>query len=150
MSELITAIEVLEEKITTLQERVWELEEENEKLEAYAKAKAWSRPREIEEIALPVPRLQIQLIENSEWDWDWFYSLVYRHTTGELLAVPMGETNSSGSHKNELQSLSFEDVMFALPFRDGVHIRRDAAQLNLEAYALVRGKAFELPKIEDC
>ena len=128
------------------QNKIWDLEEKLKRAESWANQKAWSRHRDAESLDLPVPRLQIELTIESDWCHVWFYSLVYKHTTGDIMAIPMGETTSKGGHGN-FKFDSVKDAQFQLPFRDGVHIRRDAHHLNLPAYAIWKDKIFKLEEI---
>ena len=153
-------IERYEEQIEELKSKVYVLEESLERSEAYADAKAYCRPRalkgqELKQLQnLPVPRLQIKLITHSEYEYEWLYALVYRHTTdgfeGEdrLTMIPMGRTVSSGGHIHDRYD-SVDEMLRSLPFRDGTHIRRDAAQLNLPAYGIAEGYIHQLPVIEE-
>lgn len=133
--------------VESLQEKIHDLEEKLEKAEWWANAKAWSHPRVEEESDLPVPRLQIKLTIVSEWKHYWFYTMVYRHTLGHLISIPMGETTTEGGHSHFVFETK-EDAHRWIPFRDGTHIRRDSHQLKLPAYAVHGGKAFLLDPIE--
>lgn len=148
MSESIDKlVDRYESIIETMQEKIDDLEEKLEKAEWWANAKAWSHPREEEESDLPVPRLQIKLTIISEWEYHWFYTMVYRHTLGHLVSVPMGGTTSHGGHAY-FKFETKEDAHNAIPFGDGTHIRRDSYQLKLPAYAVHEGKSFLLDPIE--
>lgn len=84
---------------------------------------------------LPVPRLEIRCKPIYEGRWsaqDWVYSLVYRHTLGHLVFVPLGATKRTGSSP-DTPPPGLDD----LPRRDGVHIRHDAAMLRLRAFLIV-------------
>ena len=150
-------IERYEEQIEDLEDKIYGLEERLERAECWANERRWDRPRvvplsEIEHLSkLPVPRLQIELTILSESKHSWFYSMVYQATcddiTETLTFIPMGQTTSTGGHRYDKYD-SLEEMMAALPFRDGVNIRRDAAHLNLPAYAITEGFIWELPPIE--
>jgi hypothetical protein len=150
-------IDRYESQIEELESKIYKLEKKLERAEFWADGVAWDRPRrvdlaDVEHLAsLPVPRLQIELTIKSESCHSWFYSLVYLHTTGDidksLEFIPMGQTKSNGGHKYSRYD-SLDERMKSLPFRDGVHIRRDAAQLNLPAYAIAEGYIWQLPPIE--
>ncbi|MEM7772401.1 MAG: hypothetical protein AAF327_18045 [Cyanobacteria bacterium P01_A01_bin.37] len=146
------AIETLGEKIEEQQDRIWQLEEQLEDAQIIAKVKGWANHGTVDDediaLELPIPRLQIKLTQHSENHRSWFYVLVYEHTTMDIVAVPMGETVSKGSFANQIINVSNKDeVLKILPFRDGVHIRRDASHLKLPAFAIVDGKAYELEAI---
>lgn len=148
MSESVEKlIERYEAIIEDLQSKVDELEGRLERSENYSHAKAFYQPRKIDEVpGIPVPRLQIMLTRHSDYHWNWLSVLVYRHTMGDIVGVPMGETDSRGGHRYD----TFEtpkDVEMSLPRRDGVDIRRDSAQLNIPAYAVVDGHYHPLTPI---
>ena len=145
-NKLQSMIDRYESIIETMQEKIWDLEHRLERAEGWADQTSWCRHKPAERLGLPVPRLQIELTIKSESHHIWLYSLVYEFTTGEIIAVPMGETSSRGGHRS-FKFDSTEDACREIPYRDGVHIRRDAWQLNLPAYAIAQGKNFELKPI---
>lgn len=147
-NKLQAMIDRYETTIEEKQEQIWDLEHKLESANAWADLTSWNRPRLAEALDLPVPRLQIELTIKNESHHIWFYSLVYRFTTGEIMAVPMGETNSRGGH-NHFRFDTVEDAHREIPFREGTHIRRDAWQLNLPAYAIAQGKSFKLNPIPE-
>lgn len=147
MSRIEDAIERYEALVEEKDSKIDELERKLEEVEWWANERSWSRHRDEEESDLPVPRLQIKLTKESESKYRWFYSLVYRHAMGSLSSVPMGETVSTGRH-SFFKFETVEDAHREIPYRDGVHIRRDAAQLKLPAYAVFQGKAIQLEPIE--
>ena len=148
MSRIEDAIERYESLIEEKDTHISDLEEQVEQLEYWANERSWSRHRKGEDLNLPVPRLQIELKVVSEFKYNWFYSLVYTHTTGDIVLVPMGETTTSGTFKH-FKVETAEDAMRELPFRDGVHIRRDSYQLSLPAFALINGISYPLDSITD-
>lgn len=82
-----------------------------------------------------VPRLQIKCV-NISGDYtetEWKYELVYRHFTNEISYVSMGNTKRE-TGKTEIPLN--EDGTLDLPFRDGAHIKHDAIQMNLPAFAI--------------
>ena len=145
-------IERYEKQIESLQDKIFNLEDALDKAENWANQKAWARhrahvPQELTK-DLPVPRLEIRLTEESSFQWNWFYCIVYRHTTKELFEIPMGETISHGRHRYDSFE-SKEKAQNSLPSRDGVHIRRDAWQLDLPAFVVAQGKTWKLEEISD-
>lgn len=135
---LAKVIENLQEQIEAKDEKIDQLESELEKANYLADKNAFFRPRTLPESDLPVPRLQIELIIHDEYRHEWFYVMVYRHTLGHLVGIPMGGTISNGGHKYDEYD-SKEAMHRSLPFRDGVHIRKDSTSLNLPAYAIAPG-----------
>ncbi len=153
MSEAVEKlVKRYEGQIEDLQEKVDNLERALEKAEGWANTRAWSRhrPHQRNDLTegLPVPRLEISLKEESDWEWIWSYYLVYRHTTLEILDIPMGETVSRGGHRHD-KFKDQESAQSSLPFRDGVHIRRDAAHLNFPAFVIAQGNAWPLEPLHD-
>lgn len=146
--KLESMIDRYESIIEQMQEKIYDLEDRLDKAEGWANQASWCRHRLAKPSDLPVPRLQIELTIKNESHHIWFYSLVYKFTTGEILSVPMGETVSRGGH-NHFRFDSVEDAHREIPFRDGTHIRRDAWQLNMPAYAIAQGKTFPLTPIAD-
>lgn len=133
-----TAINHLEELLQTKDDRIEELETElsdaNDKLE---RNHDWSHHRDPEnpDPRLPVPRLEIRAI-NESGDWacfTWQYALIYKHLLDHLIAVPIGETGSSGSRGN---APVWPDGRIILPFRDGAHIAHDTMHLGIPAFAI--------------
>lgn len=96
----------------------------------------WSRHKSLKENPdnLPVPRLEMRWEQLSDDGYiqRWSYCLIYRHTLGHLIAVPLGETRTQGGrgeppiHAGKLQT----------PFRDGVHICNDTMQLGIPAFGI--------------
>jgi hypothetical protein len=129
----------LQRQLEKKDERIEDLESKLEKAERWADCENIFRPRQdLSESELPVPRLQIELAIHSDYEHQWLYTLVYRHTLGELVGIPFGQTISKGGHRYDRYE-SREEMEAALPYRDGVHIRRDATSLNLPAYAIAPG-----------
>lgn len=148
VSKVEELLERLEEQLQAKDEEIWKLREKVEMLQTWRDADPtyWADHRDAEDLGLPVPRLQIELKIVSPSEYRWFYSLVYRHTTLKLMMVPMGETISRGGHRH-FKVENVEDAQRELPFRNGVHIRRDSAHLNLPAYAIIEGQFYELEPI---
>ncbi|KAF6630537.1 hypothetical protein H6F38_13985 [Paenibacillus sp. EKM208P] len=82
-----------------------------------------------------LPRLQIKCVNISS-DYritEWKYELVYKHFDNDIAYVSLGSTKrETGRTEIPLN----EDGTLDLPFRDGVHIKHDAIQLNLPAFAI--------------
>jgi hypothetical protein len=132
-------LDSLQRQLEKKEERIEDLESKLEKAERWADCENIFRPRQdLRECELPVPRLQIELTIYSGYEHQWLYMLVYRHTMGGLTGMPLGQTVSKGGHRHDRYD-SQKDMEAALPYRDGVHIRRDATSLNLPAYAIVPG-----------
>jgi hypothetical protein len=130
--------------IDRINQVICDLEEENDLLSR----KPWTHHRKLDNNqTLPVPRLQITLTEHNPEYWEWLYIMVYQHADGVFVGVPIDKTESTGGHKFE-DLESEQGVLFSLPYRSGYYIRRDSAQLNLPAYAVVRGRSYLLEKIE--
>lgn len=125
-----------------LEGRISELEEKLESAETSARFNSdvekwfWTRHREDwPDRGLPVPRLEMLWTDMSgTWSrMEALYVLVYRHWgTDKLMAVPMGLTRRDGGGGRPVTPSRGVDT----PFRDGAHIRHDAAQLGLPAYAV--------------
>lgn len=100
---------------------------------------------EINPPLLPVPRLQITYEtidrDNDGYTAKWLYSLIYKHTLGDVIQIPLGCTRTDG-YGEKLPRVG------ELPYRDGVHIRRDMIQLNLPAYSIVNGEYQKLDPID--
>jgi hypothetical protein len=99
----------------------------------------WQRERhDWPERGLPVPRLELVWTASYEHGWkrrEALYVLVYRHYSDDkLVARPLGLTRVDGGLGGPpVNRAGCVDT----PFREGVHIRADAAQLNLPAFAVV-------------
>lgn len=96
----------------------------------------WTIPGELtddENLSLPMPRMEVRWTplddENCNWQCD--YRLVYRHFLGHIAYTMMGRTTSRGASRSPVT-----DGYVGMPFRDGAHIRSDAAQFGLPAYAI--------------
>lgn len=82
-----------------------------------------------------IPRLQIECI-NVSGDYTeqlWRYELVYKHFTGDIVKVLMGQTERKTGRS---QPPIDENGKLDLPLRDGTHIKHDAINLKLPAYAI--------------
>jgi hypothetical protein len=81
---------------------------------------------------LPVPRLELRWKYKGGENWVCNYCLVYKHTLGNIVFVPMGKTEITTGTEGYPVRGGFHD----LPFREGVHITNDSDQLNLPAFAV--------------
>lgn len=143
----MTAIERLEEALDEKDARITMLEEELRTLKDESERTwLWARHFKIEDDkTLPVPRLEIRCRNLDDWyNWEWHYGLVYRHMLGDCIFVPLGHTTCNGGGHPPLDSQGNPN----LPFRDGVHIRKDARQLNLPAYCLLEGQSTVIDTTE--
>ena len=143
----------LTEILTKLAAKSERLEAENERLQAELTAHenvaswSWARHRIVRAddypAELPIPRLQLEIIELDErgYNWAWRYELIYRHYSGELIAVPLGLTRTSGPRE--------ESDEIGEPWRESFHIRSDAAQLGLRAFKVHGDRWAELSSLED-
>jgi hypothetical protein len=100
----------------------------------------WQRERhDWPERGLPVPRLELVWTANEEGNWkcrEALYVLVYRHfSDNKLVARPLGLTRVEGGLGGP--PVNAHDGRVDTPLREGVHIRADAAQLGLPAFAVV-------------
>lgn len=131
------AIERLEQLLDEKSERIEELESELQELKDDSEADwKWARHTTLKENPenLPVPRLEIRWQKLSEDGYlsQWDYALIYKHTLGNLVRIPLGQTKTQGGngkppiHLGEIRT----------PFRDGVHICQDSEQLKLPAFAI--------------
>jgi len=135
----------LEELLDQKDAEIERLSDELEKAEDYRDRDwDWCRHREVKgKQTLPVPRMEIECVPHEPGSWhnyDWRYSLIYRHTCDHHVAVPMGSTTCRGGSN---VSPIFRDKI-STPFRDGVHIVNDAAQMNLPAFAICDGRTWKL------
>lgn len=124
--------ELLDQKDARIEELETELEEKERNADS-AKWE-WARHRTLKDDGgLPVPRLEIRYVSLSEDDYQgaWEYGLIYRHTLGDIVYVPLGYTTTQGGRNVE----PVGTPMYT-PFREGVRIVNDAKQLNLPAFAI--------------
>lgn len=136
MTEIERLMELLEEKdqkIAELEGDVREATEKEEERQRWAET-FWTRHVKLEDDGgLPVPRLEIRWerddVARSGYQWRANYNLVYRHFLGDIIAVPLGRTMVGCEHP-------VRNGKIDTPFRDGAHIRHDAAQLGLPAYSV--------------
>ena len=127
-------------KIEGLQERVCELEESLERNWDWAAHKRFVK----DPYNLPVPRLQIVAEPSMRYGWveeTWTYSLVYKHFTGDIMFVPLGQTKRTGG-RDEKPDIN------DLPFRDGAHIRYECFTLKMPAFSIVEDRIVELEPYE--
>lgn len=129
-------IEILEDRVAELEEQL----EEAERKADYAEAVEdwyWCRPRyEWPDRGLPVPRLEIcWRMKGENWrSREALYVLVYRHYSDDKVrAKPLGLTRVDGGDGSPPVRMGEVET----PFREGVHLRVDAAHLKLPAFAVV-------------
>lgn len=94
------------------------------------------------EQALPVPRLEI-VWQTRHGDWvecEAAYRLVYRHFLGHIVTLPIGLTRRSGGPGDR----PVRGGVVETPYREGSHIRHDAAHLGLPAFAICEGTVTPL------
>ena len=138
----MTAIERLEEllnerdsTIDDLRRRVEEMEEQKNDL-----AWRWARHEIVsDDLALPVPRLEIRCDSPGEYSHSCLYSMVYRHLLGHIIRVPLGQTVMNGSYARGVTDLAWH-----MPYREGAHIKSDAVQFGLPAFVVMDGKIQEI------
>jgi len=130
-----------------LNERINELENELEKkLRAENDAKyvdSW-RWRDIRKVSitenngLPIPRLELRwrALDGDNAICD--YLLVQRHYLGHLIATPLSSTKVGGGGSREYCA------RLDTPFRDGAHIKHDAAHFKLPAFVCFEAQHREL------
>ena len=96
---------------------------------------------------MPFPRLEMRMIRRSKDNWysiEWIYGFVYKHYSdlynNMLRFIPLSLTTSEGGRdtfESRLQNGKLE-----LPYRDGAHIRSEAALFNLRAFIVCREKGI--------
>ena len=116
-----------------------------EELENIIDGRTWgwtihAKVSEVENMSLPVPRLEMRWRELDDWGYNWEarYRLVYRHFLSHLVAVPLGNTKRGG----DSPPMTNENV--DLPIRDGAHIKHDAKLLNLPAFVIYGSKVHQI------
>jgi hypothetical protein len=133
--EKLDIIEKQENEIYEKDCRIEELETELEEIKNINKNK-WQHHILFEDVELikdlPVPRIQMNF-ETDGYNNKWVYGLVIKPfwfqwdgLENKLLMIPISRTTGTGK-----RSPSEEDK---LPFRDGLHVKYDAKELNLPAY----------------
>lgn len=99
---------------------------------------------------LPIPRLEMEWKKDGE-TWQTatcFYHLIYRHTIGHVVGVPMGNTTSrGGSDISPASRKMYKDAIYT-PFRDGVHIARDSESLNLPAFVICEDRIDRISMVD--
>jgi hypothetical protein len=131
---------MLQEVLKRLDERDDELERVKDKLRGFEQDDRWRREwvrnswtihQDVEELGLPVPRLQFRWLEAGARRWACYYELVYRHLLGDVIGVPLGYTTVTCRQTPELSNGNLD-----MPFRDSAHAKSDAEQLGLEIYVV--------------
>jgi hypothetical protein len=90
---------------------------------------------------LPVPRLELTIVQDDQGDLTWYYRLIYRVYDGDVVSVPLGHTRSRSRGRGSPRQ---DDGHLELPFRDGVHIHHDMAHLGLPAFIVWKEHAEQL------
>ena len=137
IERLETLLDEKDIEITKLQKDLDKLKDDSKRIWE------WARHTQLDADIndLPLPRLEIRCENLGDWyNWQWTYSLVYKHVTETVVFVPLGSTKCGGSGRMPLDFEGKPD----LPFREGVHIRYDAKNMNLPAFAIFEGQTFPL------
>lgn len=139
--------------VSRVNSRVEELEQENEKLQSEIYnlkdeseyAWSWARHFKIDEDKkVPVPRLEIRYHDLGGWyNYTATYGIVYRHLTGYIEFVPLGQTKIGGHGEKP-----FYNGKPRLPFRDGAHIQSEMKQFGLPAYSYMDGVFYQIKQGE--
>lgn len=138
----MTAEERLAQLLDEKEAELTKLREELFSVRSYIKGKSfgWMEHRQLPDDyypELPVPRLQFSYVVKG-WELVCTYELVYRHLLGYQLAIPLGQTTTTGREKNwpfVARGPGNPDEIF-LPYRDAAHINSDRKALGLPAYAV--------------
>ena len=124
--KLADQLEEAEDKVRDLEEQI----EHRERMENWT----WCFHSKMEDDdGLPLPRLEIRLIEDKVdgYNHRWDYAMIYKHYTGSIIKVPLGQTRTDGIDLVKL----CEDGL-TTPFRDGVHLAFDSGNLGLPAFVI--------------
>jgi len=123
-----TAIEILESVINDKDQQIEELEAKLEKLEGQTTLRVWewSIQKRVEDNQLPTPRLQLTCSILNDFSMEWVYSLVYTHTVGDVIEVPLSRTRIDGRSEGD----------YGPPFRDGVHIENDMFHFGMPGFII--------------
>jgi hypothetical protein len=131
--------ESLQSVIDLKQERIEELERENERLarELEGSLDGWRVAETIEGGPdLPTPRLELAYKPLRGWtDYKVVYRLVTKHLLGHMVAHPMGYTKVGGGGLGREPQIPVD-----LPFRDGAHARYDSAMMGIPLYTVIPGQ----------
>ena len=130
---LLHAINDMAEKIVKLRKERQEAREELERWKDWRWT--WHPEQDLETIeGLPVPRLQF-VYETNDYEGACTQLLVYKHFLDHDVGIVLGKTRVSGGSATKILR---EDDNTApwIPFRDGSHIRHNAKQLGLRAFAV--------------
>lgn len=127
--------ELVEKQLETQRERIYELEKE---LKVYKRAIEWGWTvptlvaADTYPAALPVPRLQMELVKQDEGCWAWNYDLIRETYADGIERRPLGRTTTTCHERPTYE-----------PRRESFHIRHDAAQLKLPAFRCLDGTTWE-------
>ncbi len=94
-------LELLEAKDRELEDVTEELREAQRALE-YGVEWMLHRKAEVTEVELPVPRVELLLVDNREHSRQWEYSLVHKTRGGNSMRVPLGGSTTHGGNYAEL------------------------------------------------
>lgn len=148
----MTIEERLNETIEEKDEQISELESKIDELEQKLDYARWQWQQheafENDELSkqMPFPRLEMRMIRRSKDNWysvEYLYGLVYKHYSdlynNMLRFIPFSLTTSEGG-RDTFES-RFKDGKLDLPYRDGTHIRSEAALFNLPAFIVCKEKS---------
>ena len=123
-------IEYLTELLEQRDEKIGDLERDNE---YYSSLLTWTDHRDVEKTDLPVPRLELRWTktESRHEEWVCAYSLVRQHLCDHFVAVPLGQTKSSGGRGPDQYGGTLDQ-----PFRESAHAAYDAMHLNLPLFVI--------------
>jgi len=128
-----------ESMIEALEDKCSELKERNQELEWWANTTAWCRPRTDPKGAennLPLPRLQMELVEDDGYCRVWFYTMVYKHLGGNVFFIPMGQVESTGGGRAKVNVADPDKFLTAMPYRMGQDIASDSDYFSMPAFAV--------------
>lgn len=126
----------------SLEDELEALKEENDRLKRDQTWTAHVIDESGDTGGLPVPRLELRWVEHNEnslgYQYYCRYDLVKCHLTGSVDRIPLGGTSSSRGPD------IVKNGKVDTPFRDGAHIRFDAREMGLPAYAIYKDTVTEL------
>lgn len=133
--------DILTARIEQLESQVKGFEREKDRRE-YEEEWRWRHIRDLDpknvDLSLPVPRLEMNYRFEGDYTVIADYGLVYKHFLGQLVFMPFGSTRIGGGRYGDTQRV------MELPFREGVHILSDMAQLNLPGYMVCGGSSIRI------
>jgi hypothetical protein len=124
---MTTALERLEHLLNERDAQIRTMREELELLRC-AREGSWWGWREARDtpdiIALPIPRLEFEWMDNSHGRWTCFtveFRLVLKHLLGHAEIIPLGRTRIEGGGGERTPPNGAHGAPFQLPYRDGAH-----------------------------